>query len=179
MPTACRLHVLVHVIKNAAPPALAVIGLEFAGCSALDPGRDSLFSWPGTGIPAQLRDLHARPPGRQGTVLVLAMFFVLTNVLVDILQMLVDPAIQARAHRDGGHDMTDHALEMPAQGPQRATPRSWVRRRHSYWGGVATRLSREPVTLICAAILIAIVLAAIFAPFLGLEDHTRQRDAAG
>jgi peptide/nickel transport system permease protein len=62
--------------------------------------------------------------------------------------------------------MTDHALEMPAA----ERPRSWVRRRRSYWGGVTTRLSRDPVTLICAAILIAIVLAAIFAPFLGLED---------
>ena len=62
--------------------------------------------------------------------------------------------------------MTDRALGMPAA----ESPQSWVRRRRSYWGGVTTRLSRDPVTLICAAILIAIVLVAIFAPFLGLED---------
>ena len=62
--------------------------------------------------------------------------------------------------------MTDQALDLPVA----KTPRSWVRRPRSYWGGVATRLSRDPVTLICAVILIAIVLAAIFAPFLGLED---------
>jgi peptide/nickel transport system permease protein len=62
--------------------------------------------------------------------------------------------------------MTDQALELDA--PQ--APRAFVRRPQSYWGGVATRLSRDPVTLICAAILIAIVLAAIFAPFLGLDD---------
>ena len=62
--------------------------------------------------------------------------------------------------------MTDRALGMPAA----ESPQSWVRRRRSYWGGVTTRLWRDPVTLVCAAILIAIVLAAIFAPFLGLED---------
>ena len=62
--------------------------------------------------------------------------------------------------------MTNHALELPAEG----APRAWVRRPRSYWGGVATRLSRDPVTLVCGTILIAIVLAAIFAPYLDLAD---------
>ena len=62
--------------------------------------------------------------------------------------------------------MADQAVDLPAEG----MPRAWVRRPRSYWGGVATRLSRDPVTLACTAILIAIVLAAIFAPYLGLDD---------
>jgi peptide/nickel transport system permease protein len=62
--------------------------------------------------------------------------------------------------------MTDQTLDLPAT----ATPRARVRRPRGYWGGVTTRLSRDPVTLICGTILIAIVLAAIFAPYLGLDD---------
>jgi len=84
-------HVLLHVIKNAAPPALAVIGLEFARLLGGSILVETVFSWPGTGFLLNsaifMRDL----PVVQGTVLALAMFFVLTNVLVDILQMLVDP----------------------------------------------------------------------------------------
>jgi len=62
--------------------------------------------------------------------------------------------------------MTDHAIPLPTKG----MPGAWVRRPRSYWSGVAMRLSRDPITLICAVILIAIVLAAIFAPYLDLAD---------
>ena len=39
-----------------------------------------------------------------------------------------------------------------------------------YWQSVGRRLRRDPVTLICAGVLILIVLSSIFAPFLGLAD---------
>ena len=39
-----------------------------------------------------------------------------------------------------------------------------------YWAGVWRRLQRDPVALICAAILLALILGAIFAPWLGLAD---------
>jgi peptide/nickel transport system permease protein len=90
--------VLLHVVKNAAPPALAVIGLEFARLLGGSILVETVFSWPGTGFLLNsaifMRDL----PVVQGTVLALAMFFVLSNVLVDILQMLIDPRFKrARA----------------------------------------------------------------------------------
>ena len=39
-----------------------------------------------------------------------------------------------------------------------------------YWKSVGRRLGRDPVTLICAAILILLVAAALAAPWLGLAD---------
>ncbi|WP_226575858.1 ABC transporter permease [Acuticoccus sediminis] len=39
-----------------------------------------------------------------------------------------------------------------------------------YWGGVARRLRRDPLTLICLGVILAIVLAAIFAPFVSPAD---------
>ena len=39
-----------------------------------------------------------------------------------------------------------------------------------YWKSVGRRLRRDPVTLICAAVLILIVLASLCAPWLGLAD---------
>ncbi|TJZ82540.1 ABC transporter permease [Paracoccus hibiscisoli] len=39
-----------------------------------------------------------------------------------------------------------------------------------YWSGVLSRLRRDPVAMICAVILAALVLSAVFAPWLGLAD---------
>jgi peptide/nickel transport system permease protein len=39
-----------------------------------------------------------------------------------------------------------------------------------YWKTVGGRLIRDPVNIVCAAVLILLVLAVIFAPYLGLAD---------
>jgi peptide/nickel transport system permease protein len=51
-----------------------------------------------------------------------------------------------------------------------AAPAGARKRSRSFWTIVGRRLSRDPVTLICAGILIAIALAAIFAPLLVPAD---------
>ncbi|WP_088343375.1 MULTISPECIES: ABC transporter permease [Rhodomicrobium] len=45
-----------------------------------------------------------------------------------------------------------------------------TRKSRGYWGNVGRRLLRDPVSMICAAILLLIALAAVFAPYLGLAD---------
>jgi len=40
----------------------------------------------------------------------------------------------------------------------------------SYWQSVRRRLRRDPVTLICAGVLVLLVASALFAPWLGLAD---------
>lgn len=42
--------------------------------------------------------------------------------------------------------------------------------RKGYWSAVFTRLRRDPITLFCAAVVIAIVLIAIFAPWIAPYD---------
>ena len=53
---------------------------------------------------------------------------------------------------------------------QDIAPVAPIARTRGYWGGVARRLSRDPVSVACAAVLLLIVLAAVFAPWLGLAD---------
>jgi len=53
-----------------------------------------VFSWPGTGFLLNNAIFTRDLPMLQGTILVLAMFFVLINLLVDILQTAVDPRIK-------------------------------------------------------------------------------------
>ncbi|MGC9417919.1 MAG: ABC transporter permease [Rhodovulum sp.] len=58
---------------------------------------------------------------------------------------------------------TDFAADAPAGPAPAAKPQG-------YWAGVGARLVRDPITMLCAAVLLTLILAAIFAPFLGLAD---------
>jgi peptide/nickel transport system permease protein len=85
-----------HVVKNAAPTALAVMGLQLGyllGGSIL---IETVFSWPGTGFLLNSAIFQRDLPLLQGTILVLATFFVVLNLVVDVVQTLLDPRI-ARA----------------------------------------------------------------------------------
>lgn len=86
--------VLWHIVKNATPTVLAVSGLQLGyllGGSIL---VETVFNWPGSGKllkdAIDPRDL----PMLQGTILVLAMFFVGLNLLVDLLQSVFDPRMR-------------------------------------------------------------------------------------
>tara|TARA_B110000977_G_scaffold201533_1_gene296678 strand:- start:3084 stop:3953 length:870 start_codon:yes stop_codon:yes gene_type:complete len=89
-----ELQVFVHVIKNAAPTALAVIGVQMGYLMAGSILVETVFSWPGTGLLLNGAILQRDIPLLQGTILVLAMFFVSLNLLVDIVQPLLDPRIR-------------------------------------------------------------------------------------
>ncbi len=82
-----------HVVKNAAPTALAVMGLQLGyllGGSIL---IETVFSWPGTGFLLNSAIFQRDLPLLQGTILVLALFFVLLNLIVDLVQGVLDPRI--------------------------------------------------------------------------------------
>jgi len=86
--------VFLHVVKNCAPTALAVMGLQLGyllGGSIL---IETVFNWPGTGFLLNSAIFQRDLPLLQGTILVLAMFFVLLNLVVDVVQTTLDPRIQ-------------------------------------------------------------------------------------
>jgi peptide/nickel transport system permease protein len=83
-----------HVVKNAAPTAMAVMGLQLGymlGGSIL---IETVFSWPGSGLLLNSAIFQRDLPLLQGTILVLALFFVLLNLLVDVAQAAIDPRIK-------------------------------------------------------------------------------------
>ena len=88
------LSVVVHVVKNAAPPVITVVGLDFGylvGGSIL---VESVVNWPGAGglltLAIQRRDILVV----QGTVLTLATIFVVLNLIADIVNTAIDPRIR-------------------------------------------------------------------------------------
>lgn len=83
-----------HLLKNIAPTALAVGGVQLGYLMAGSILVETVFAWPGTGLLLNTAILQRDIPLLQGTILVLAMIFVLLNLLVDILQPLFDPRMK-------------------------------------------------------------------------------------
>jgi peptide/nickel transport system permease protein len=82
--------IFLHVVKNAAPTAIAVIGVQLGYLMAGSILVETVFSWPGTGLLLNTAILQRDIPLLQGTILVLALIFVALNLLVDIVQPLFD-----------------------------------------------------------------------------------------
>jgi peptide/nickel transport system permease protein len=83
-----------HVLKNALPQTLAVMGLQFGyllGGSIL---VETVFSWPGSGFLLSKAIINRDVPVLQGTILALSLIFVATNLVVDLLQSVVDPRLR-------------------------------------------------------------------------------------
>jgi len=86
--------VFVHVIKNAAPTVLAIMGLQLAQLLGGSILVETVFSWPGTGFLLNTAIFTRDLPILQGTILVLSMFFVMINLMVDLVQSAFDPRIK-------------------------------------------------------------------------------------
>jgi peptide/nickel transport system permease protein len=83
-----------HVVKNAAPNTIAVMGLQLGYLMGGSILVETVFSWPGTGLLLNNAIFQRDLPVLQATILVLAMFFVALNLLVDLVQTALDPRIR-------------------------------------------------------------------------------------
>jgi peptide/nickel transport system permease protein len=86
--------ILYHVLKNAAPTCLAVMGLQAGNLIGGSILIETVFSWPGTGFLLNSAIFRRDLPILQGTTLVLSFFFMMLNLTVDMIQTLVDPRIR-------------------------------------------------------------------------------------
>jgi peptide/nickel transport system permease protein len=86
--------VFLHIAKNAAPGAAAVMGLQLGYLMGGSILVETVFAWPGTGLLLDNAIFQRDIPVLQGTILVLALFFVALNLIVDLLQAALDPRIK-------------------------------------------------------------------------------------
>jgi len=85
---------LVHTFKNALIPVITVVGMQIGYLLGGAVLTETVFSWPGLGR-LMLDGILARDfPLVQGSVLLIALVFVLVNLAVDLLYAYVDPRIR-------------------------------------------------------------------------------------
>ncbi len=89
-----RIVLMTHAMKNSFLPIVTVLGLQFGGLLAGAILTETIFSWPGMGRLVVERILARDYPTVQGAVLVIALSFVLLNLIVDISYAFLDPRIR-------------------------------------------------------------------------------------
>lgn len=83
-----------HGFKNALIPVVTVMGMQVGYLLAGAVIIETIFAWPGVGK-FLVDGIYARDyPVIQGFVLIIALFFVLSNLAVDILYTYLDPRIR-------------------------------------------------------------------------------------
>jgi ABC-type dipeptide/oligopeptide/nickel transport system permease component len=82
-----------HGLANAMLPVVTVLGLQIALLLSGAVVTETVFAWPGIGRLAVFAIQSRDFPLVQGTVLVVAVMFVLLNLAVDVLYAYVDPRI--------------------------------------------------------------------------------------
>jgi glutathione transport system permease protein len=84
-----------HVMRNALVLVLTTIGLQFGSLMGQAVVVEKLFSWPGLGSLLVDSVFQRDIPAVQGCILVIVLFFLAINTLVDISYHLIDPRIRA------------------------------------------------------------------------------------
>ncbi len=86
--------IALHGLRNALIPIITAAGLQFGTLLGGAVLTESVFGWPGMGL-LLVDSIFARDyPMVQGIVLTFSSLFILTNLLVDLLYVWIDPRIR-------------------------------------------------------------------------------------
>lgn len=89
-----RAVLLRHAFRNALIPILTILGLQFGTLLAGTIVTETIFSWPGIGRLA-VQAIEARDyPLLQGCILLIAVSYVLVNLLTDLVYAFADPRVR-------------------------------------------------------------------------------------
>lgn len=83
-----------HILKNISITIVTVTGTEFATLLGGTVIVEQLFGWSGLGWYICSSVSNRDYPAVQGSVLIIAVFFVLINMLMDVLYVCIDPRIK-------------------------------------------------------------------------------------
>ncbi len=90
-----RLHFR-HALANTMIPVITIIGLQFGGVIAFSIVTESVFQWPGMGLLFLESIRFVDIPVMGVYLVVIAFFFVLVNLLVDMLYIAIDPRLRVK-----------------------------------------------------------------------------------
>ena len=88
--------ILVHALRNAVLPVVAIIGLDIGTFMGGAVVVESVYGWPGIGQLAWQAIQRVDIPIIMGVTLVAAIAIVIGNLLADLVTPLIDPRIRLR-----------------------------------------------------------------------------------
>ena len=90
-----------HALKNTLAPVMTITGLQLGGLIAFAIITEPVFQWPGMGLLFIQAVTFADIPVMAAYLCLIALIFVVINLIVDLLYFAVDPRL--RADKAGGH----------------------------------------------------------------------------
>lgn len=90
-----------HALKNTLVPVMTITGLQLGGLIAFAIITETVFQWPGMGLLFIQAVTFADIPVMAAYLCLIALIFVVINLIVDLLYFAVDPRL--RVDRAGGH----------------------------------------------------------------------------
>jgi peptide/nickel transport system permease protein len=92
-----------HALKNTLVPVITITGLQLGSIIAFSIITETVFQWPGMGLLFIQAVNFADIPVMAGYLVLIAFFFVVINLIVDLLYYVVDPRLRADKGAAGGH----------------------------------------------------------------------------
>jgi peptide/nickel transport system permease protein len=90
-----------HALKNTLVPVMTITGLQLGGLIAFAIITETVFQWPGMGLLFIQAVTFADIPVMAAYLCLIALIFVVINLIVDLLYFAVDPRL--RLDKAGGH----------------------------------------------------------------------------
>ena len=85
-----------HALKNTLVPVITITGLQLGGIIAFAIITETVFQWPGMGLLFIQAVSFADVPVMAAYLCLIALFFVIINLVVDLLYYAVDPRLRLR-----------------------------------------------------------------------------------
>ena len=92
-----------HALKNTLVPVITIAGLQLGGIIAFAIITETVFQWPGMGLMFLQAIQNVDIPIMAAYLIMIAFFFVLINLMVDMLYYVVDPRLRVDATKAHGN----------------------------------------------------------------------------
>ncbi len=92
-----------HALKNTLVPVITVTGLQVGSLIAFSIVTETVFQWPGMGFLFIQAVRFVDIPIMVAYLVLVALFFVIINLIVDLLYFLVDPRLRVKVAQAGGN----------------------------------------------------------------------------
>jgi peptide/nickel transport system permease protein len=86
-----------HALKNTLVPVVTVIGLQLGSMVAFSIITETVFQWPGMGLLFIQAVSFADVPVLGAYLMLIGLFFVMVNLIVDLLYFAIDPRLRGSA----------------------------------------------------------------------------------
>ncbi|MCB1741221.1 MAG: ABC transporter permease [Gammaproteobacteria bacterium] len=92
-----------HALKNTLVPVITIMGLQIGSLLAFSIITETVFAWPGMGLLFLQAIQFVDIPVMSSYLVLMALFFVLINLAVDLLYYMVDPRLRMEHGGGGAH----------------------------------------------------------------------------